>query len=340
LESGVVLAEVDKLTESTIVIDREINVMPAVIPPPAQNSDVDRFRSFNRFYTHMIGTLTEGLLNSEYSLTEARVLYELAMHQGILAREIADELSLDAGYLSRILRKFENAALIRKTVSESDARQMELKLTSKGKALFDELNERSNQQAEQVLEKLTPGKRSSLLHSMSGIVNAMAPERSLSPYVLRQNRPGDMGWVISRHAELYAKEHGWDEHFEALVANLAADFITKYDPRLERCWIAERDGERLGCVFLVRHRDEAATARLRMLLVEPSARGLGLGKALVQECVSFARTAGYKRVILWTVNLLSAAQHIYQQAGFKLVQEQATHRFGADMIDQTWELEL
>jgi DNA-binding MarR family transcriptional regulator/GNAT superfamily N-acetyltransferase len=314
--------------------------MPGVISPPAQNGDVDRFRSFNRFYTRMIGTLTEGLLNSEYSLTEARVLYELAMHEGILAREIADELNLDVGYLSRILRKFENAALIRKRVSASDARQMELRLTVKGRALFDELNERSNQQAEQLLESLTPGKRTSLLHSMSGIVNAMASDGSLSPYLLRQNRPGDMGWVISRHAELYAREYGWDEHFEALVGNLAADFITNYDPRLERCWIAERDGERLGCVFLVKNRDEVATARLRMLLVEPSARGLGLGKALVHECVSFARTAGYKKVILWTVNLLSAARHIYQQAGFKLVQEQAAHRFGADMIDQTWELKL
>jgi GNAT superfamily N-acetyltransferase len=217
---------------------------------------------------------------------------------------------------------------------------MELRLTAKGKVLFDELNERSNQQAELLLERLTPEKRSTLLRSMSSIVNAMAADGSPSPYVLRQNRPGDMGWVISRHAELYAKEYGWDEHFEALVANLAADFITNYDARFERCWIAERDGERLGCIFLVRHRDETATARLRMLLVEPSARGLGLGKALVHECVSFARTAGYKRVVLWTVNLLSAAVHIYAQVGFKLVQEQAAHRFGADMIDQTWELEL
>jgi DNA-binding MarR family transcriptional regulator/GNAT superfamily N-acetyltransferase len=314
--------------------------MSCVLAPPIQTSDVDRFRSFNRFYTRMIGALTEGLLDSEYSLTEARVLYELALHEGILAREIADELNLDAGYLSRILRKFENAALIQKSVSASDARQIELRLTLKGKTLFDELNGRSNQQAEQLLENLTPGKRTSLLHLMSGIVNAMAPDQSLSPYVLRQNRPGDIGWVISRHGELYAKEYGWNEHFEALVANLSADFITDHDPRLERCWIAERDGERLGCVFLVRHREEAATARLRMLLVEPSARGLGLGKALVHQCVSFARTAGYKKVVLWTVDLLSAARHIYRQAGFKLVQEQAAYRFGADMIDETWELEL
>jgi DNA-binding MarR family transcriptional regulator/GNAT superfamily N-acetyltransferase len=267
-------------------------------------------------------------------------MYELAMHDGTLAREIADELNLDGGYLSRILRRFENAALIQKSVSTSDARQMELRLTAKGMALFDELNQRSNQQAELILESLTPEKRSTLLRSMSGIVNAMATDGSPSPYVLRQNRPGDMGWVISRHGKLYAKEYGWDEHFEALVATLAADFITNHDPRIERCWIAERDGERLGCVFLVRNRDEADTARLRMLLVEPSARGLGLGRALVHECVSFARTAGYKRVVLWTVNLLSAARHIYGQVGFKLVQEQAAYRFGADMIDQTWELEL
>ena len=166
------------------------------------------------------------------------------------------------------------------------------------------------------------------------------PTTSESPYSLRSHRPGDMGWVVHRHGVLYSQEYGWDEHFEALVANLAGDFITNYDPRLERCWLAERDGERLGCIFLVRHRDEAATARLRMLLVEPSARGLGLGKALVHECVSFARTAGYNRVVLWTVNLLSAAGHIYAQAGFKLVQEQAVHRYGADMIDQTWELAL
>ena len=302
--------------------------MATGIPLQIRNSDVDGFRSFNRFYTRLIGTLSEGLLNSEYSLTEARVLYEIGMHDGASAREIAEELNLDGGYLSRILRRFENTALIQKSVSASDGRQMELRLTAKGRALFEELNQRSNQQAELLLESLTPEKRSTLLRSMSGIVNAMATKGSPSPYVLRQNRPGDMGWVISRHGELYAKEYGWDEHFEALVANLAADFITNFDARVERCWIAERDGERLGCIFLIRHRDEAATARLRMLLVEPSARGLGLGKALVHECVSFARTAGYKRVVLWTVDSLSAAGHIYQQVGFKLVQEQAATALG------------
>jgi DNA-binding MarR family transcriptional regulator/GNAT superfamily N-acetyltransferase len=314
--------------------------MPAILPPSARNSDVNRFRSSNRFYTRMIGTLSGGLLNSEYSLTEALVLYELAMHDGTLAREIADELNLDGGYLSRILCRFENAALIQKSVSASDARQMELRLTAKGRALFDELNERSNQQAELLLESLTPEERSTLLRSMSGIVNAMATDGSPSPYVLRQNRPGDMGWVISRHGVLYAREYGWDERFEALVANLAADFITNYDARFERCWIAERDGKGWGASFSSWHRDEAGTARLRMLLVEPSARRLGLGKLLVHECVSFARTAGCKRVVLWTVNLLSAAGHIYGQVGFKRVQEQAAHRFGAYMIGQTWELEL
>lgn len=314
--------------------------MAELFTESARTSDIERFRSFNRFYTRLIGTLSEGLLCSEYSLTEARVLYEVATHDGTLAREIAEELNLDGGYLSRILRRFENSDLIQKSVSSRDARQQELRLTAKGRMLFEQLNERANLQAEQLLESLSPERRSTLLRSMSSIIGAMEPDGTSCPYVLRQNRPGDLGWVIRRHAELYAKEFGWDQHFEALVASLAADFITNYDHRFERCWIAERDGERLGCIFLIRNRDEVATARLRMLLVEPSARGLGLGKALVRECVSFARTAGYKKVVLWTVKSLLAAAHIYDQVGFKLVQEQEAHRFGANMIDQTWELEL
>ena len=303
------------------------------------DDEVATFRHFNRLYTRTIGTLSEGLLDSQYSLTEARVLYELDTRKEAAAKEIAAALNLDAGYLSRILRKFEEAGLIEKETSAADARQTLLKLTHRGKAAFGELNQLSNKQAREVLDRLTPSKRDDLLRSMKTIEGALTSETS-APYILRQHRPGDMGWVTSRHGVLYAQEYGWDEHFEALVARIVADFIIDYDPKRERCWIAERNGDRLGCIFLVKHPEQFDTAKLRLLLVEPSARGVGLGKALVRECVSFARTAGYKKMTLWTQSILAAAHGIYQQAGFMLVQEEPHHSFGADLIGQTWELTL
>jgi DNA-binding MarR family transcriptional regulator/GNAT superfamily N-acetyltransferase len=309
----------------------------AVLTPA--DDEVATFRRFNRLYTRTIGTLGEGLLDSPYSLTEARILYELATRQEVTAKEIACELSLDAGYLSRILRKFEDAGLILKETSATDARQTQLTLTHRGKAAFAELNQLSNKQARELLDHLSPSKRDDLLRSMRTIEDALTHETS-APYILRQHRPGDMGWVTSRNGALYAQEYGWDDHFEAMAARIVADFILDYDPKRERCWIAERHGDRLGCIFLVKHPEKSDTAKLRLLLVEPSARGLGLGKALVHECVSFARIAGYKKVTLWTQSILTAAHRIYQQAGFKLVHEEPHHSFGVDLIGQTWELEL
>ena len=249
------------------------------------------------------------------------------------------ELSLDPGYLSRILRKFEEAGLIEKETSPTDARQTLLKLTHRGRAAFAELNQLSTRQARELIDSLPPTKRDDLLRSMRIIEDVMTLKTS-APYVLRQHRPGDMGWVASRNGALYAQEYGWNDDFEALAARIVADFIMDYDPKRERCWIAERDGDRLGCIFLVKHPEQVGTAKLRLLLVEPSARGLGLGKALVKECVSFARTAGYSKVTLWTQSILTAAHHIYQQAGFALTREDPHHSFGADLIGQTWELTL
>lgn len=303
------------------------------------DEEIAIFRRFNRLYTRTIGTLSEGLLDSPYSLTEARILYELANREPATAKEIAGELSVDAGYLSRILRKFEDAGLIEKETSSADARLTILKLTQRGRTAFGELNQLSNKQARELLDNLPPSKRDDLLHSMRTIEEVLA-HKTYAPYILRQHRPGDMGWVTSRHGALYAQEYGWDEHFEALVARIVADFIIDYDVKRERCWIAERNGDRLGCIFLVKHPEQSDTAKLRLLLVEPSARGLGLGKALVNECVSFARTAGYRKVTLWTQSILTAAHRIYQQAGFKLVHEEPHHSFGADLIGQTWELTL
>ena len=314
--------------------------MAAIATAPMQTDDeIATFRHFNRLYTRTIGTLSEGLLDSPYSLTEARILYELASRENATAKEIAGELSLDAGYLSRILRKFEDAGLIEKETSAADARLTLLKLTQQGKTAFEELNQLSNKQARTLLDSLPPSKRDDLLRSMRTIEDVLTHKTS-APYVLRHHRPGDMGWVTSRHGALYAQEYGWDEHFEALVARIVADFIIDYDPKRERCWIAERNGDRLGCIFLVKHPEHTETARLRLLLVEPSARGLGLGKALANECVSFARTAGYRKVTLWTQSILTAAHHIYQQAGFTLVREEPHHSFGANLIGQTWELTL
>jgi DNA-binding MarR family transcriptional regulator/GNAT superfamily N-acetyltransferase len=305
--------------------------------PAASDDEVATFRRFNRFYTRTIGTLAERLLDSEYSLTEARVLYELTARKRTAAKEIAGELSLDAGYLSRILSKFEDAGLLEKETSASDARQTLLQLTRRGKTVFSKLNQLSNEQANGLLGSLTPAKRSDLIRSMHTIEDVLTHE-TRAPYVFRQHRPGDMGWVTSRHGALYAQEYGWNEHFEALVARIVADFIIDYDPQRERCWIAERDGESLGCIFLVKHPEQADIAKLRLLLVEPSARGLGLGKALVNDCVTFARRAGYKKVTLWTQSILTGAHHIYQQAGFTLVHEAPHHSFGVALIGQTWDL--
>jgi DNA-binding MarR family transcriptional regulator/GNAT superfamily N-acetyltransferase len=305
------------------------------------DAEVAAFRRFNRFYTQILGLLDEGLVRSSFSLTEARVLFELAMRSEGGATEIAAQLNLDAGYLSRILRKFEDAALLVRSPRAEDARHALLQLTRKGKAAFAELDRRSADQARQILEDISPMNRSVLIRSMQSIEDILAKDnQARAPLVLRPHRPGDMGWVVQRHGVLYAQEYGWDERFEALVAQVASAFITGFDPKRERCWIAERDGEPLGCIFLVRHPEQADTAKLRLLLVEPSARGLGLGKALVRDCVQFARLTGYKRLTLWTQSILTAAHHLYKQAGFQLVREEPHHSFGKELVGQTWDLIL
>jgi DNA-binding MarR family transcriptional regulator/GNAT superfamily N-acetyltransferase len=302
---------------------------------------VDVFRRFNRFYTGFIGLLDEGLMRSGYSLTEARVLFEVAMHSECGASEIASELKLDPGYLSRILRRFEDSGLLVRSPHPGDARHSILHLTRKGKAVFAELNKRSSEQARAILEVMTPVNQAALLRSMHGIESALSKDSRERPaFVLRTHRPGDMGWVVQRQTILYAEEYGWNGEYEALASRIVADFVERFDPTREHCWVAERNGEPLGCIVLVRHPDQEQTAKLRLLHVERAARGMGLGRALVAECLHFARSAGYKKVTLWTQSILHAAHRIYQQAGFQLVAEQPHHSFGKDLIGQTWDLDL
>ncbi|HEY2040263.1 MAG TPA: helix-turn-helix domain-containing GNAT family N-acetyltransferase [Edaphobacter sp.] len=307
-----------------------------------EHQTITSVRAFNRFYTRIIGTLNEGLLDSPLSLAEARVLYELAHRSHPTASAIAADLGMDMSYLSRILRGFSTAKLIRRQPSESDRRQNTITLTAAGQKQFDTLNSRSSHQVSQLLKPLSPEQQSSLVRSMSTI-EALLGDRSFesSPVILRSHRPGDMGWVVERHGQLYAQEYGWNERFEALVARIVADFIDHLDPARERCWIAEREGQRLGCVFLVRDTEsDPTTARLRLLLVDPAARGLGLGRTLVQQCTVFARTAGYKRLVLWTNSVLTSARRIYEQEGYRLLHEKPYTAFGKDLVSQDWELLL
>jgi DNA-binding MarR family transcriptional regulator/GNAT superfamily N-acetyltransferase len=295
-------------------------------------------RLFNRFYTKQIGLLNEGLLDSPFSLTEVRVLFELAHRDGWTASELGADLGLDPGYLSRMLRKFQDRGLIDRKPSKSDARQNLILLTAKGRDEFEPLNAASNTQIQAILQKLSAPDRHQLIRSMHIIENLLAPAPSQELYILRPHRPGDIGWVIHRHGELYAQEYGWDERFEALVAEISAEFIKNLDARRERCWIAERNSEIVGSVFLVRKDDEIA--KLRLLYVEPSARGTGLGRRLVEECIRFARQAGYKRITLWTQSNLIAARAIYEKTGFKLMTQQKNRSFGKDLVAETWDKEL
>jgi DNA-binding MarR family transcriptional regulator/GNAT superfamily N-acetyltransferase len=301
---------------------------------------IQAVRSFNRFYTRQIGVLREGLLDSPFSLTEVCVLYELAHREKATATQLAAELDLDPGYLSRILRSFDKRKLIGRELSSSDGRQHHLSLTANGRRAFAPLEQRSNREVSVLLGKLAPVEQDRLLTAMLAIetlLGQQSPERK-SSYILRRHRPGDMGWVVHRHGVLYAQEYGWDERFEALVAGIAAKFIENLDPQRERCWIAETDHGIAGSVFLVQHSREIA--KLRLLLVEPEARGLGIGKRLVDECIRFARQVGYRKITLWTQQNLTAARHIYQQAGFRLIQQARHSSFGYDLVSETWELKL
>src|SRR5271155_3770260 len=299
------------------------------------------FRRFNRMYTRFIGTLNEGLLNSEYSLPEARVLYELATRAAPTASEVAAELGMDSAYLSRMLGKFERDGLLRRKASEHDGRYAELRLTARGKTAFKKLNALSEEQARGILQNLQPSARVELIGSMQTIEGILtkAPE-SQSPFVLRPHRVGDMGWIVHRESIGYAEQYSWDEKFEALVARIVDEFITNLDPKRERCWIAESGGRHVGHIFLVKDKDRPDVARLRLLFVEPCARGMGLGDALVNECIRFARAAGYRKVVLWTQSILTAAHRIYKKAGFRLIKEEPHHSFGHNLVGQEWELDL
>lgn len=311
------------------------------IPSPVLTNEISIFRRFNRMYTRFIGTLNEGLLNSSYSLAEARVLYELATRDAPKAREIADELGMDAGYLSRLLGKFERDGLLKRTASAQDGRYAELTLTARGRSAFKKLNALSDKQAQVILQDLPPSASIQLVDCMRTIEGLLTNnDQRRQPYILRPHRVGDMGWIVYREGLGYAEQYGWDETFEALVARIVDQFITNFDPSRERCWIAEIDGQNVGHIFLVKHPDEQGTAKLRLLFVEPSARGMGLGDALVKECLRFARTAGYEKVVLWTQSILVGAHRIYERAGFRLVNETPHRSFGKDLVGQTWELAL
>ena len=301
-------------------------------------------RRFNRFYTRQIGVLRKTYLDSPYSLGEMRVLYELAHGDQLTASDIGRALDLDAGYLSRLLRNFEKRGLISRTTSAKDARQSHLALTARGRKLFAPMEQRSQQQAGAMLRTLDDAQQARIVAAMNAIETLLASAPAAKAdaparYVLRDPRPGDFGWIVSRHAELYAQEYGWAEPFEGLCAQIVADFVNNFDPKRERCWMAEIDGKNVGCVMLVKD-EQPDVARLRLLLVDPKGRGLGLGTRLVDECVRFARAAGYKKITLWTHSVLTAARHVYENAGFTLTWSEPRHTWGQDVVAEFWDLEL
>jgi DNA-binding MarR family transcriptional regulator/GNAT superfamily N-acetyltransferase len=299
---------------------------------------VNIVRAFNRFYTRKIGVL-DGMASAPFSLAEARVLYELAHRERPTATDIRTELGLDAGYMSRILRDFEHRKLVRREQSKADERQRFLSLTAKGRGEFAPLDARSNRDIAAMLEGLSSTERKHLVEAVQTVRRLLDDKiEPQIPYLLRMHQPGDMGWIVHRQALLYAEGYGWDETYEALAAEIVAQFIKNYDPKRERAWIAERNGRRVGAVFVAKESNEIA--KLRLLHVEAEARGLGIGKRLVKECVQFARQAGYRKMTLWTQSNLHAARHIYKETGFKVVSEKKHHSFGKDLTAETWELDL
>ena len=320
--------------------------MPAK-PPIANPDNVETVRAFNRFYTRRIGALKQGLSQTRYTLTEARLLWEFAHRPSLTAAELSQDLDLDAGYLSRLLGRLKQQGLIKGSRSLHDRRRLDLSITAAGRRAFDPLNSRAQAEVGDMLAALAPAEQQELMQSMRTVRRLLGTtEDAETTFTLRPHRSGDIGWVIARHGALYAQEYGWDLHFEAKVARIAADFIDHFDPERERCWIAERQGANVGSAFLVQARDEhtnqpvAGCAQLRMLLVEPAARGVGLGVRLVAECERYARECGYQRITLWTNSLLLAARGIYQRAGYQLVRSEAHRSFGHDLVGETWELEL
>ena len=306
---------------------------------PLLEERIAAVRRFSRFYTRQLGLLQESLVHTRFSLTEARVLYELAHRATVTASELAADLDLDHGYLSRILRRFGDEGLLKKTRAANDGRQSVISITAKGRKAFAPLNRNAHDQVAAMLERLQPADQQRVVGAMAAIERLLdvAP-KSIPAIVLRPHEPGDMGWVTSANAAIYAREYGWDLTYEALVARITADFIDNFNPKRERCWIAELEGERVGSVFVVRKTDEIA--KLRLLVLDPKARGLGLGRRLVEDCLRFAKSAGYSSMTLWTQSILTAARAIYRQAGFRLVAEEPHHSFGVDLVGETWEREL
>jgi DNA-binding MarR family transcriptional regulator/GNAT superfamily N-acetyltransferase len=306
---------------------------------PGVKAQVDAIRRFNRFYTRQIGLVGKGYLDSPFTLSEVRVLYEVAHLDAPTASEIAKALGLDAGYLSRMLLSFRKRGILARKTSDNDARQSHLSLTKQGRAAFGALEAKSEAGVSKMIERLSPEEQRRLTGAMETVESLLGDRAEpKTPYLLRTHQPGDMGWVVHRHGVLYAQEYGWDERFEALVAQIAAEFIQKFDAKRERCWIAEREGAIAGSVFLVKKSDRVA--KLRLLLVEPSARGLGIGARLVDECVRFAGQAGYRKITLWTQSNLTAARHIYSKAGFHIVKRERNESFGQRLVSETWDLSL
>jgi DNA-binding MarR family transcriptional regulator/GNAT superfamily N-acetyltransferase len=307
---------------------------------PGRDERIAAVRQFNRFYTQSIGVLQAAWLDSPFSLTEARVLYEIRARTGATATDVGRDLDLDAGYLSRILRRFNKQGLIRKEISAADARQSLLSLTPRGRKAFAPLEARTLQQVGAMLGKLTEAQQADLVSALRTAETLMSNRvTTAANVVLRELQPGDLGWMVTRHGILYAREYGWAGNFEGVCAQIVADFVTKLDPQRERCWIAELDRSNVGCVMLVKD-DKPGVARLRLLLVEPSARGLGIGARLTAEALDFARACGYRRVTLWTHSVLTAARHIYAQAGFTLTSSEAKRSFGCDVVSEHWDLAL
>jgi len=307
--------------------------------PNDSDQEIAAVRAFNRFYTRKLGVLDQQLSKSPFSLSEARVLYELAHREGLSAKEIGTELGLDAGYLSRIVQNFVENGLITRKPLPADRRQFQLALTAKGREAFAKLDRNTQDEIGAMLAALPRGSGETLVRAMMTIEQTLEqPAQKPAAFLLRSHRPGDIGWVISSQAKAYAGEYGWDISYEALVAEICAQFVRNYDPAREHCWIAEAGGEPLGSIFLVKGSDDVA--KLRLLLVEKKARGLGVGRALVDQCIRSAREKGYKEMTLWTQSILVAARGIYQAAGFKCVKEEPHHSFGVDLVGETWELKL
>jgi DNA-binding MarR family transcriptional regulator/N-acetylglutamate synthase-like GNAT family acetyltransferase len=302
-------------------------------------ADVAAMRRFSRFFTRQLKVIEPRHLHTSFSLPEARIVYELAQRAPLTPGQLVRDLDIDAGQLSRLLQGLQRRQIISRKSVPQDKRQVEIALTAKGRNGFADLNRRTEAHVEQQLKTLDLAARSRVIGAMARIERELGGETGIRPVaILRAHRPGDIGWIISRHGAVYSQEYGWDISFEQLVAEIAAQFLKSHDPARERCWIAEIDGEPVGTVMLVRGGD--TVAKLRLLIVEPSARGLGIGRALTTECVRFAREAGYKSMTLWTQSILVAARNIYRAAGFQLVKKEPHHSFGHDLVGETWDLKL